>query len=343
MPDTATGPLAEEIARKWIAMGQEPLPDPGVFIRSNVRSGAKPSAFAALDSAGDLHIMVEAAAAGPEDDSLAGVSVVHRPLVLDDRETMLLDVTFHGTGLDDVAAQFAASVLDEIWSHSDEIPSLAAIRVLDRWRRFLEMAPRWNVGPAELAPLLAELLVAVDLVNVSRQGIRAWRGNGARHDFLGGTTAIEVKSSLAHTAYKAVIHGIDQLEPPQDGRLFVEFIRLEETPGTGLTVAALVVDLEAAGVEMATLRAILGGPGLAVATSDSARETSFTVKERQLLAVTGDFPRCVPSSFLPGHPSAHVEDVRYRISLDGVVDRALSAQGRSRVFAEVAQGVARGT
>ncbi len=306
--------------------------------RSPALTGSVPAAYTALDHEGDLHVLIEARVPGPEDDTLLAVTLKHRPLILDKQETLLLDVAFHGTGLDDVAAQFAASILEEVWAEPLEPPAVAATRVLDRWRRFLETAPTWEVTPATLAPLVAELLVARDVVKVTSSAIHAWRGQGARHDFVGGSTAIEVKSTLAHTAYRATIHGVDQLEAPSGGRLLLEFIRLEATPGAGVTAPGLIDDLERAGVSRADLRSILSGPGLALVTSEAARGITFSVRERLMIPVGPEFPQIVNDSFVGGSPGTGIEDVHYRINLAETTDAALSAQGRASVVTDVAQG-----
>lgn len=167
-----------------------------------------------------------------------------------------------------------------------------------------------------LTGLVGELLVLLEGVRTNPRMVMFWAGpRGERHDFRSGSTAIEVKSSLRSelAAHRVRISDWDQLEVPENGRLYLHSIRFEQVAGGDWSVPRL----------LRAIRFCLNGEGLAaledlLAKYDSSLIRSsleFSVKERSTYHVTDGFPKLVASMLSAGRPLG-VSGVSYTLDLD---------------------------
>ena len=196
----------------------------------------------------------------------------------------------------------------------------------------METVPDRSGGPPgreKLAAALGELLVLRDVVRADRSHrVDSWVGPfGGRHDFRRGAVALEVKITRSHTSRDVTIHGEDQLDPPPNGSLHLHFVRLEEVPSGGESVATLVDELLSGGVVADRLFEALAATGVPPAELSATGDVSFEVRERLTVPIDDQTPRIVPASFIGGAPPTGVLDLSYVISIDHALDPGIGPSG----------------
>jgi hypothetical protein len=268
------------------------------------------------------------------------LSVTTGDLLIAGKNMRILDVTCLLGALAEVFDHFVVAVVERV-SVAGDSASDAVENVLRRWREFL-VAPKGAPGRDKLAATFGELLVVLDVVRVSGVAdIGFWVGPfGGRHDMRTGTMALEVKTTRSHTGHRVTIHGEDQLLAPDDGGLYLHFVRLEETHGGSLSVLTLVDDLLAAGVSAEKLFEALTAGGVPVVDLAATGEVTFDVRERMTLPVDDRMPRIVPTSFVGGHRPPGVIDISYVVDLTNRLDDALNADSYATLVHSLASETA---
>jgi hypothetical protein len=294
-------------------------------------------AYAGIDELGRQHMLLEIPAGSSLPQEISALTIGPRILVIGGIESTFLDVTCLSEGLAEVFDHFVAAVLERR-ATTGENPAVAVATVLERWREFLVTGTR-SPGLKKLSALFGELLVVLDVVNsAGRADIGIWVGPfGGRHDFRGGATAIEVKTTLSHTSHHVTIHGEDQLVAPEHGQLFLHFVRLEQVPGGGRSVSSLVDELLTFGVAAEALFDRLKAAGLPVAQLAATSEIGFDVREQFTVPVDDHIPKVVPSSFALGHRPQGVVDISYVIDLDCCIDSALGDSAYQELVITIAE------
>lgn len=293
-------------------------------------------AYVAIDEQSRQHLLLRTQSNVEIDPGVTTLAVSTRPLRIAGKDVRVLDITCLFPSLSEVFDHFAAAVIQRIAASAEE-PADAVKSVLASWKNFL-VPPSGPPGVDKIAATLGELLVVKDAVkNSGLIDIGFWSGPfGQRHDLRGGTTAVEVKTTRAHTGYRVTIHGEDQLQPPDGGQLYLHFVRLESVHGGQLRLTAVVDELLDAGVSAEQLFRALSASGVAAVDLPATDKTTFDVLERMTLPVDDQTPRIVPASFTGGHRPPGVVDIAYVIDLSQDADRALSADDYRTVTATVA-------
>lgn len=270
------------------------------------------------------HLIVAVDGAQVPETGVATLDVVTRSLMINGRQRSVIDVTCLFEALAEVFDHFVAAVIERL-TQQDVDPGAAVADVLENWRRFLTPATG-PPGRETLTGVFGELLVLADVVRRDpARRIDIWTGpHGARHDLRRGVTAIEVKTTRSHTRREVSINGEDQLLEPDGGTLHLHFIRLEEAPEHGRSVAALVDDLLGLGVTAEPLFAALERSGVPPADIAETEQVRFDVRERLTFPVDDQSPRIVPHSFAGQTRPLGVTSLEYCIDLDHVLDRALT-------------------
>lgn len=297
-------------------------------------------AWVAMDEHSRQHLLLQTNSEIEIDPGVTTLAVSTRPLRIAGRDIHVLDVACLFASLSEVFDHFAAAVVQRMAAAYDE-PADAVKSVLASWKSFL-VPPSGPPGVETIAATLGELLVVRDAVNNSGLvDIGFWSGPfGQRHDLRGGVTAVEVKTSRAHTGYRVTIHGEDQLLPPDGGQLYLHFVRLELVHGGPLTLTALVDELLEAGVPAEQLFRSLTASGVPAVDLAATEKTTFDLLERMTLPVEDQTPRIVPASFRAGQRPRGVVDISYVIDLSHVADRALGEDEYKAVTQTVAAGPA---
>jgi hypothetical protein len=266
------------------------------------------------DIGGDRHLLVPTPAGEvAEDASSDAVQIRELELGTDD-STFYTDVVCREPELADVFDDLVLTMLREI-RMGQAHPSKVCAEILAQWRQLLRPPSREPLNVKQMAGLVGELQMAIDILRRDpARRIDVWTGPaGARHDFRRGEDAIEVKASLGQRE-STEIHGLEQLEDPAGGSLYLAWFRLERVPGGSVDVATLVD----------TLRRFIGGsPALYSRLTEAgwrpetpAETIGFEIRERRFFRVNEDFPRLVPAMFAPGTPSNRVRNLRYDVLLD---------------------------
>ena len=138
------------------------------------------------------------------------------------------DLSCHDEGIEDLFAQMSAELLRNLSQDPGNTVRLLN-QVLARWKALF--ATTTGLGAMAVTGLFAELLILTDLLSCDRGAARLWRGpRGERHDFAGPRGAVEVKATLQPEGRTVRIHGLDQLEAPDNGGdLYLAWVRLKRS------------------------------------------------------------------------------------------------------------------
>jgi hypothetical protein len=307
----------DQLRVSWTALSAAPGPS-GHGVATLALDDQLPTgrAVVARDLDGRRHLLVPRAQAEPvmEDRESGAVQILALSLGEGAAATEFVDVVCRDPKLADVFDDLILAILRELVRDGTQ-PNAACLRVLEEWRQMLRPPPREPLSVNQTAGLVAELMVAsAILVRDPAHRIDVWTGpSPGRHDFRRGRLAIEVKATLSTGEPTPEIHGIEQLEAPPDGELYLVWMRLERVPGGQLTVAGLVEDLR---------RLVGGGPPVYERLMESgwrpesaSEAIQFELRERRVHAVRDAFPRLVPRMIAGGVPPGLV-NVRYSINLD---------------------------
>lgn len=208
--------------------------------------------------------------------------------------------------------------------------SLTAVRkTLDKWRRFWGGVTSAVLSDDAVKGLFGELwfLVFWVLPRGTRH-VTNWVGpGGSRHDFEWNTLSVEVKTTTSIRGHIHTINGLDQLQAPENGPLYLYSLRLRREQGAANSVPVLIDGIQ---------NALQGEPwlfdsfnsklalaGYSPVHRDYYAELRFRVVEERLFRVEDPFPRLTNSNFTQGLPQG-IESLNYDVNLSGIVDRCLA-------------------
>ena len=243
---------------------------------------------------------------------------------LEGQDLLYVDLTCLGQNLESVFAQLTNEILKRVQSGASPVDA-----VVGGIRDFRDLLKEPNVGASNevIAGLLGELLVLQRLCAVRADAIKSWTGpESHRHDFRRGNNALEVKTSLRSDRRIVTIHGIDQLSAPSGGTLVLFHVRMERSDAGELSVARLVSDLMAFGVDESSLRTALCAAGCSDHTSPEWNHVSFHLEGVQAYRVHESFPAITRSLFRNRVPSGLL-GVTYEVNLDLASAFALDEAG----------------
>jgi hypothetical protein len=315
--------VIDEVRLTYAALAQAPLQD-STDLKVRVLEGSRGRIWLGLDLAGEEHLLVDSPTAPERRSGIASISTKHRELsVGGGKAHRYLDISCLEAELVEVFDHFVAAIAEASAAGDTDLGAVVAT-VLDRWRSFFTAAGA-PPGRDAIAGILGELLLLRDLALCDATDVLAtWVGpRQGRHDFRRRNTAVEVKTTLAHTSMAVTIHGEDQLLEPEAGTLHLQFVRLEEGAGLGICITDLVDELTTLGVQRLDLLELIGKSGLPPAALGSAGEIRFDVRERITVPVDQRTPRIIPASFAAGARPTGVIDLSYRIDIDRVAAGAL--------------------
>lgn len=268
-----------------------------------------------LDSDRVSHILVQTQPGASVDyPTLKHIGIRDRELLIEGKLTSCVDLSCTEPEFLEVFDQFAAAVAVRI-ADSTGPKQVALADVLESWRQFFKQATH-RVTITDAIGLFGELLLLRELTSVSAPAaLAAWMGPlGGRHDFRHGSNAVEVKSTKAHTAKRVQIHGVDQLEVPEQGSLDVLLVRLEEVSGGKESVTRLIELVVRAGIDRVSLYERLEANSVSIVSLPLYGEFAFEIRDIELFHVVDGFPRITSESFSAGVPGG-VDDLNYSVDL----------------------------
>ncbi|MFE7889711.1 PD-(D/E)XK motif protein [Streptomyces nigra] len=256
--------------------------------------------------------------------------ITQRTLEDDDTYGRFADIVCTRRDLDDVFTALCADVLVALEADGRR-PYRTTLAVVNRWRQLFSGGPRVLTEAQEIG-LAGELLVLIRLLEKDPGAVRFWAGpEGGRHDFFDGLRAIEVKSTYTASERRTFeVHGLDQLEAPQGGRLVLAWQRFERTP-QGRTVGDLVTEAAQLCDDETELWLRLAHIGYRPEMTDDEGALRVSPVEGRWYDVDEGFPRLTPGSLQCPVPDG-VLDVHYTVDLAGVHSPALDDQAVDAFF-----------
>jgi len=280
--------------------------------------------YCAIDSSGTRHLLIHLR---PEEDELhdaqsRGLAVDSRDMVVQGNpvtkyiDIECRDVSGHSI-LDLIGGEIADGLID-----GKKQPAEIVKRVLTKWRRFWGQLPQQLLSREEQIGLFAELwfLALWLLPKYGSEIILTWRGPyGSRHDFEWSDKSVEVKATASTRGRIHKIHGINQLEEPAIGPLFLFSICLREETGAIDSLPGMIEicrkrigDSDDA---LTRFESALVRVGYSPLFQDDYEKLKLRVVESALFHVNGDFPKITTASFPLGMPPG-IEQIEYEINLN---------------------------
>ena len=185
------------------------------------------------------------------------------------------------------------------------------------WQDFMDRHKEGMLSEEAEQGLFGELMTLGRMIDAGAPAgsiMNAWQGPlGGLQDFVLGTGAIEVKTTLSAGGFPVTISSLDQLDESLRQPLFVAAVRLALDP-SGMTLPAMAdimrekLQGNGAAHELFEIRLIQGGL-LPAASGQYARR--FLHVSHAMLAVERDFPRLIRTNV-----HCAIRKARYEIDLD---------------------------
>ncbi|MFD4376319.1 PD-(D/E)XK motif protein [Streptomyces sp. NPDC058486] len=293
----------------------------------------------AVDHNGHRHVLVPIPAHRRVRLGLDGPVLQLRKRPLEDDETYqtYADLACLRSDLNDLFTELCVDVLGTAEGHPEN-PLKALHHVLDRWKELFRTQGSPLTGE-QLAGLFGELAVLCCLLEENPSAHRLWLGpEGHRHDFSSGSTAIEVKAGTG-TGRRPRIHGLDQLDRPDDGSLTLVWFRLQPVPdgSLGTSLVELVDRARRLCDDEGSLLELLATCGYLSADADRYRDVRFLVEEERWYEVGPGFPSLTTRDLIKAGLSVSVQNVEYTIDLSGDLLVPLADDEKSRVIDDIIQ------
>lgn len=278
-----------------------------------------------LDSSGKRHLLITLNNDEDEvhDAHSRGLTVTTKELAVEGQyparyvDMECLEITGH-PALDIICNELATEI-----SRSGKQPSIIVKGILTKWRRFWGQIPCQILSHEEQLGLFAELwfLCLWLLPQAGSSALSFWRGPlGSRHDFEWPDKSVEVKATTQTRGRIFHVHGLDQLETPQNGSLYLLSVRLREEAGATYNIPELIetcrnqISLDSAA--LTKFDSLLLSIGYSPFYEDEYAKMRLRILEGVLFAVKDDFPRLTNECFIGTIP-AGIEGVEYIINLNG--------------------------
>lgn len=217
----------------------------------------------------------------------------------------------------DTFAALCAEVVVELDRSSDDAREIVR-RTVRHWRRFWAV-PRGGLSRQECLGLFGELWFLERWLG-ARIGVGRWTGaDASRHDFQWSAASVEIKTTAVAARGQArhVVHGLDQLDDPETGQLYVFSLQVADDDLAGNTLPRQVERIEDQLRETRDLlddfREKLSGRGFSPGDTDRY-DFRWRIVAEELYEVREGFPRLTRRSFPSGVP-AGVGEVSYAVDM----------------------------
>jgi hypothetical protein len=288
---------------------------------------------AAVDDRGQRHLLISIPAVRPviPDRGSDGVQYEHRILVDGAGSLHFLDLVCRKPHLNDLFCLLGAEVLAGLNKDPDR-PHHVASRVINRWRELLARPPSGRLDPSKLIGLFGELTCLLKLTARSPGAVALWTGpSGSGHDFCAKDLHLEVKATAGRRGWIFEMHGLDQLEAPPGGELYLGAFQVEESP-EGRSVPDLVDALVELGADGVVLREKVARVGVGPDRWEAAAEMKYREVAHRFYRVSPDFPRLVVGHLVDGKVPLGVTHVHYGLDLNAWPGTPLGADETEALF-----------
>ncbi|MHB1537540.1 MAG: PD-(D/E)XK motif protein [Acidimicrobiales bacterium] len=284
--------------------------------------GSTGDAFLAVDHDAVRHLLLPVPAETDpiNDERSRGIRALSRRLSVQGQpERQFIDLSCTTVAGHDVFNLVVTAVLEQRERSGD--PSEAVLGTLARWRGFWNAAPDSGLTRQEIHGLFGELWFLVSwLLPRGHNQVGHWVGpTGARHDFQWPGLAVESKATTSVRGHVHHINGIDQLDPPADGRLCLFSLRLREEASGSESIVTLIdrilSQLENSSDAADSFEMHLAQTGYSPIEAERYSDLRFRIISERLYEVSDSVPRISATSFSAGLPPG-IERVEYEINLD---------------------------
>ncbi|MGC7845709.1 PD-(D/E)XK motif protein [Desulforudis sp. 1088] len=282
--------------------------------------------FLAVDHEGYRHalLLLESFEQAFVDDRSRGLTVRGRGLEVEGQSGRpFLDIVCTDRNGHDAFNLVIAEILQRLAAGDS---AADAVRLtLARWRRFWGGSPGAGLSREQVRGLFGELwFLLVWLIPHGLDNVRHWTGpTGARHDFQWPVFSVEVKTTESIRGHVHRINGLDQLDPPDNGILYLFSLRVrEEASSSNSLVTAVngIMDaLSGNPILLDLFEDRLARAGYSPVQADRYSQIRFRLVGERLYRVDSGFPRLSTASFGGGLPRG-VERVEYDINLETCPD-----------------------
>ncbi|MBY0313541.1 MAG: PD-(D/E)XK motif protein [Phycisphaerales bacterium] len=326
-------------AETWQRLGTGQVRGDTLLVR-RAAPGQLDRLFIGMDAQAQRHILIKLLDSDSDldDQQTRGVRVITRELSGDGHEPgRYLDLACQDPSGHPAFDLIGGEIADRLLANNDAAP-IAVSKVIGKWRRFWGQVPRSMLSTSEQLGLFAEMWFLKTWLATRvpfADALKRWRGPlGSRHDFEWQGRSVEVKATMSTRGAIHRINGVDQLEPPDRGELFLFSLRVREEAGAENTLPLLIRLCQQAVADdpdaASMLDSRLAQAGYSPAHDCEYAKLHLRVAGEGLYRVTTDFPRVVPSSFVAGVPEG-VERIEYEVNL-GAFNRLRVAERSSDPF-----------
>jgi len=280
--------------------------------------------FIAYDSLGYRHILIILTDVSTEfnDEQSKGVKVVTKALtVAGEKPKMYLDLQCINSSGFSIFNSIGCEIAVEL-NKKEKKPEEIIYKVLSKWRRFWGAEPLHLLSLENQIGLFGELwfLVRWLFPKYGPNVINSWKGPwGSRHDFELADKSFEVKASISSKGHIHTINGINQLDNPVSGVLYLFSLCLREETAGDYNLPKLIDECE---IFLASdfdalnlLETALIKEGYSPVHKPEYEKKNFTVTDNLLFIVNDDFPHITKNSFVGGLPPS-IEHIGYVINLN---------------------------
>lgn len=287
----------------------------------------------ALGPAGEPRLLIpcDLRTSGPAIDGTSNLKIEVARYTLGGVSKTFLDITCINRKLESVFSELCGEIMQRLGDgHPPHEAATGAIQ------DFRELLTGTGSPPSRstLLGLLGELHVLRELARISPDAVECWMGPWERrHDFRAGKLALEVKVSGRTDQSRVAIHGSDQLLPPTDGELCLLQLRMDDSPGSEISLHSLyqeIVELTRHSNGKARLDEALARLGCLRADAPSWNEVSFALESIHAWRVLEGFPRLTNKEMLSGSFPVGVELVKYLVDLSAASEFSMSQKELSQ-------------
>lgn len=205
----------------------------------------------------------------------------------------------------------------------------AVVSTIERWRKFWGGGLKKVLSEEQIKGLFGELwFMHFWLLPKRIDFLENWVGpQGARHDFEWQNVSIEAKTTSSVRGHIHRIHGIEQLDPPENGILYVYSLRIRKE-GTAqnnlpLLIQKITTLLDPYPRLLELFEVRLSEAGYSPAHSDIYEGYRFRIIDERLYLVNSLFPRLTIDLLREGLPNG-VERVDYDVNLEVCLDNIVT-------------------
>lgn len=210
----------------------------------------------------------------------------------------------------------------KLLNNVDQNPIDIVAKVLGKWRRFWGQPSRAVLSKETIIGLFGELwFLSKWLMPMFGSGVvDTWRGPfGSRHDFEWTNRSVEVKTTTSTRGRIHHIHGLNQMEKPEGGPLYLFSLRLYEESGATECLTGIIDNctgqLSSDADRLCSFENALINIGYSPLQAEEYEGLRFRIVEEALFDVREDFPRISAADFKEGISSS-IERVDYIINLN---------------------------